>query len=263
MPNSDSELQGFIDVALRASRRAEEVIMHYFGRDIVPEIKSDNSPVTVADKEAERVIIETIRSAFPDHGFLGEETGKSDNDSDYQWIIDPIDGTKNYIRAIPIFGSLIGLMRGDELIAGVSNTPAMNELIYAGKGIGAFAANGSPIKVSDIPALSEAQISLGGMDHFEKISKLDSMLGVIRSSYRVRSIGDAYAYHLVATGRFEAVIESQIRIWDIAAQAAIIEEAGGRVTDLQGAPITRESRTVIASNGHIHDAIVEHFRDNP
>jgi histidinol-phosphatase len=260
MKDTKDDLHRYLDVALQASRRAQDVIMQYFGGDIVPEIKSDNSPVTIADKEAEKVIIETISSAFPDHGFLGEESGDSGRDSEFKWIIDPIDGTKNFIRGIPLFGSLIGLMQGAEIILGVSSVPAMNERLYAGKGIGAFRAEETPIKVSEVPSLGEAQVSFGGLDEFLDENKLNGMLNIVRSAYRIRSFGDTYPYHLVATGRFEAVIEAQIRIWDIAAASAIIGEAGGKVTDLQGNKITVDTTTVVASNCKIHDAIIERFR---
>lgn len=243
-----------LQLAIDAARAAEPVIMQYYGPNVAHELKADGSPVTPADRAAEEIIRETISARFPDHAFLGEEFGTTGS-SDQTWIIDPIDGTKNFMTGIPIFGTQIALMRNGELILGVSNCPALGEFCFGEKGKGAFL-NDQPIHVSDVGHLADARISISGQNHFQKIGREEGMLRLIHGSRRVRGFGDCWAYHLIASGRFEANVEPQIKIWDIAAAAAIVEAAGGRATDIDGNPVTKEIRTFIASNGRVHSEIV-------
>lgn len=247
----------FLKAALLAAQRADEISMKHFRKDVAVDIKPDQSPVTIADREAEKAIIAAIRNEFPDHGFLGEETGKSSNSSDYIWIIDPIDGTKNFIRNIPLFGTQIGLMHKDKLIVGISSMPAMGELLYAADGK-AFL-NGDPVGVSDISELAQSAISFAGLNRWPKQISTAELFRLFGSIDRVRAFGDCYPFHLVATGRLEAVVQSMIHIWDIAALVAIIEAAGGKCTDFTGKPIGIESTNLLATNGKIHDQILDYF----
>ena len=259
MPNkNDPGRSPFLSVALEAASRAETVIMDYYSGRMTSKLKSDGTPVTVADTEAERVIIETITNEFPGHGFLGEESGDTHSASPYVWIIDPIDGTKNYIRRIPLFGTQIALMKADELILGVSNIPAMNELLYAEKGCGVFL-NDEQIHVSAVNEIFEAMISHGGMDAFGERGVLGNLCNLAMDAARTRSFGDCYMYHLLASGRVDAVIEAAISIWDIAALTVIVEEAGGKVTDLRGEPIDRNTDSILATNGLLHQQILAPF----
>jgi histidinol-phosphatase len=244
-----------LQLAIDAAKAAEPVIMQYYGPRVVHELKGDGSPVTPADRAAEEIIRKTISERFPDHAFLGEEFGTTGS-SDHVWIIDPIDGTKNFMTGVPIFGTQIALMRNDELVLGVSNCPALGELCYGEIGSGAYL-NGKQVHVSDVKSVADARVSFGGQNYFKKIGREEGMLRLIHGSRRVRGFGDCWAYHLIADGRFEANVEASIKIWDIAAAAAIVEAAGGRATDLDGNPVTREIRTFIASNGHVHDEIVQ------
>ena len=156
----------FLTVALEAAKNAEEIITAYYTGDTMKvEMKADETPVTLADRGAEKIIRETIKQAFPDHGFLGEEYGIEEGDSPYVWIIDPIDATKNYIRKIPIFGTQIALMEGEDLILGVSNAPLLNEILYAETGGGAFL-NGEPISVSSVTHPEDAMVCHGGLKWF-------------------------------------------------------------------------------------------------
>ena len=266
MPNENKMVHSkFLTVALEAASKAETVIMDYYSSRISSELKSDGTPVTVADTEAERVIIETITNEFPVHGFLGEESGDTRSASPYVWIIDPIDGTKNYIRRIPLFGTQIALMKADELILGVSNLPAMNELIYAEKGSGVFL-NDEQINVTTVNQVAEAMICHGGMDSFGERGVLGGLCSLAMDAARTRSFGDCYMYHLLASGRVDAVIEAAISIWDIAALTVIVEEAGGRVTNLRGEPIDRDTDSILATNGFLHQLILSRFEktlDNP
>ena len=248
----------FLTVALEAAKNAEEIITAYYTDDIKVELKDDETPVTVADRGAEKVIRETIKQAFPDHGFLGEEYGTQEGTSPYLWIIDPIDATKNYIRKIPIFGTQIALMNGEELILGVSNAPLLNELLYAEAGGGAFL-NGKPIRVSNVRQPEDAMICHGGLRWFIEKKTFPGAYNLINDAARSRGFGDFYMYHLVASARADAVIEAAISIWDIAAITVIVREAGGQVTDIQGQPVTKDTASLVATNGVLHSAILNYF----
>ena len=216
----------FLTVALEAAKNAEEIITAYYTDDIKVELKDDETPVTLADRGAEKVIRETIKRAFPDHGFLGEEYGTEEGTSPYLWIIDPIDATKNYIRKIPIFGTQIALMKGEDLILGVSNAPLLNELLYAEAG-GAFL-NNAPIHVSDVAHPEGAMICHGGLKWFVEKGTFPGVYNLINDTARSRGFGDFYMYHLLASARADVVVEAAISIWDIAAITVIVREAGDR-----------------------------------
>ena len=248
----------FLTVALEAAKNAEEVITAYYSDDIKVELKDDETPVTLADRGAEKVIRDTISRAFPDHGFLGEEFGTQEGTSPYMWIIDPIDATKNYIRKIPIFGTQIALMKDDELILGVSNAPLLNELLYAEAGGGAFL-NGEPIQVSDVSQPKDAMICHGGLNWFTEKGTFPGIYNLINNTARSRGFGDFYMYHLVASARADAVVEAAISIWDIAAITVIVREAGGKVTDIQGQPVTKETASLVATNGVLHSTVLNYF----
>lgn len=248
----------FLEVALEAAKNAEEVITAYYTGDIEVELKEDETPVTIADRGAEKVIRETIKQAFPDHGFLGEEFGIEEGNSPYVWIIDPIDATKNYIRKIPIFGTQIALMKDEELILGVSNAPLLNECLYAEAGNGAFL-NGKPIQVSDVAHPKDAMVCHGGLRWFIEKETFPGAYNLIKDAARTRGFGDFYMYHLAASARADAVIEAAISVWDIAAATVIVREAGGKVTDIQGQPITKDTASLVATNGILHDTVLDYF----
>ncbi len=251
----------FLEVALEAAKNAEEIITAYYADDTMNvELKDDETPVTLADRGAEKVIRETIKAAFPDHGFLGEEYGIEEGDSPYVWIIDPIDATKNYIRKIPIFGTQIALMKDDDLILGVSNAPLLDELLYAEAGRGAFL-NGRPIAVSSVAQPEKAMICHGGLRWFTERGTFPGVYNLINDVARSRGFGDFYMYHLVASARADVVVEAAISVWDIAAITVIVREAGGKVTDIHGHPITKDTDSLIATNGVLHDTVLDYFKN--
>ena len=251
----------FLEVALKAAKNAEEVIIAYYTGDAMKvELKDDETPVTLADRGAEKVIRETIKQAFPNHGFLGEEYGIEEADSPYVWIIDPIDATKNYIRKIPIFGTQIALMKDEELILGVSNAPLLNELLYAETGDGAFL-NGEPIAVSSVTHPADAMICHGGLRWFTEKGTFTGVYNLINDVARSRGFGDFYMYHLLASARADVVVEAAISVWDIAAITVIVREAGGKVTDIHGHPITKETDSLVATNGSLHDIVLDYFKN--
>lgn len=252
----------YLPVAIEAVKAAETIIMGHYQTGLAVSTKEDLSPVTQADHEAEEVIKQTIRSAFPDHTFFGEETEKAElhDHKGFSWIIDPIDGTKSFIRGIPMFGTLLALLHDGELVVGVSNSPATGEMMYAAKGEGAFV-NGTQVRVSDVDALQDSYVSNGRLKYFETINKIPQLLNLSRQAHWARGMGDFWIYHLVAQGKVDVMMEGSVKFWDIAAAKVIVEEAGGIMTQLDGQPITYKSTTALATNGLLHATIVDAMRD--
>lgn len=248
------EQSKFLTVALEAAKAAQEVINKYYLGQFDVEIKADESPVTVADVETEKTIRGIILDAFPDHGFYGEETGKVNEDADYNWLIDPIDGTKSFVRQYPFFSTQIALMYKGELIMGVSNAPAFGEMAWAEKGAGAYL-NGEKITVSDMDTLRKSTLSLGniatlaGSDRWAKTGEL------VQQVHRIRGYGDFYHYHLLASGKIDIVVESDVNILDIAALSVIVNEAGGTFTDLDGGALNLDTTSVLATNGRLQETV--------
>jgi len=249
----------FLEVGLEAVKKAEEIIRKYYSGNFETSFKDNGSPVTVADKEAEKVIIETIKEAFPSHMFLGEEMGRSGVGSEYMWVIDPIDGTKNFVRGLPFFTTLLALVKDGEIILGISNAPIMNECLYAEKGCGAYC-NGEKIEVSKIKSLKEAYMSYGGLTYFVDKGMWEPLLKLNRETHFHRALGDFWSFHLLAQGKLDLMVEADVRIWDIAPLVCIVQEAGGKMTDIQGKKINLNTDTVLATNGLIHSQAVKCFK---
>lgn len=248
----------FLKVAIEAVKRAEEVILAHFKPNIEVSLKDDKTPVTIADTEAEKIIISTIRQAFPTHDFLGEESGIRVPKSDYLWIIDPIDGTKNYIRGIPLFTTEIALMEKGKLVLGVSNAPALKDLMYAQKGQGAYS-NDKPVHVSSRD-LKDSYMSFGDLTKFQQNNELEALLRIDQEIQGSRGFGDCWSYHLLAQGKIDIMIEHP-KIWDIAAVSVIVEEAGGKVTDFKGQPVNLNITSSLATNGKLHEAILAYLNN--
>lgn len=243
-------------IALEAARQAAELIRDYYTRQLEVRIKADASPVTEADVAAERLIRRIIAQRFPDDGFYGEETGRRGGDSGFLWLVDPIDGTKSFVRRYPFFSTQIALMEGARLVAGVSSAPAFGELAWAERGAGAWL-DGMPARVSDIDRLERAAVSTGNLRTLASGPAWGAWGRVVARVDRIRGYGDFYHYHLLASGRIEAVVESDVNVLDIAALAVIVEEAGGRFTDLAGAPVGLGTTSVLATNGRLHDVLLD------
>ena len=238
----------FLALALEAARAGEEVIRHYYNSNLKITVKQDQTPVTVADVETEEKIKEVILGAYPDHGFFGEETGKTNVDAEFTWLIDPIDGTKSFIREYPFFSTQIALLRGDEIILGVSNGVMFDELAWASRGEGAFL-NDRPIQVSNVTTLESASLSTGNIASLAGDARAWSATGqLMQTVNRTRGYGDFYHYHLLASGKIDLVLESDVNILDIAALSVIVTEAGGVFTDLKGNRPGLETTSVLAAN---------------
>lgn len=250
-----------LQVAIDAAKAAEQEILNIYKSDFEVSKKSDQTPVTLADQKAEEVIRATISKTFPNHGFLGEEYGSDNPDAEYIWIIDPIDGTKNFTRRIPFFGTEIALMHQGELIIGVSNLPAYNQISWAEKGQGAFC-NGEQIHVSNVSTLQNAYLSGSNFKYFIEKKYINNLLELSKNCYVARAFGDSFAYHFLAKGSLEIIIEANVKIWDIAAITTIVREAGGTVTDITGKPVTIHTDSIIATNGKIHTAVLGFFQQS-
>lgn len=242
----------YLQTALDAVHAAQDIILQYYHGDFAVELKPDQSPVTIADVQTEQTIKNIILDRFPNHGFFGEETGKVNAGAEFNWLIDPIDGTKSFVRGYPMFSTQIALMQGDELILGVSNAPGFNELAYAEKGKGAFL-NNKPINVSGYTALNQAALSLGNIASLAASLQWANLGQIITQVQRIRGYGDFLHYHLLASGKIDAIIESDVNILDIAALSVIVREAGGIFTDLSGGALNLETKTVLAAaSAEIH-----------
>ncbi|MDY6942111.1 MAG: inositol monophosphatase family protein [Pseudomonadota bacterium] len=237
----------FLETAIAAAKAGESIIRKYYSGDFEVQLKADQTPVTVADVETEKAIKEMILTRFPDHGFYGEETGTTRADADYVWLIDPIDGTKSFVRRYPFFSTQIALMHQGELVLGVSNAPLFGEMAYAEKGTGAYL-NDRPIQVSDVDALAQATLSMGNIKTLATSDQWPRLGQLVAAMNRTRGYGDFYHYHLLAAGSIDIVVESDVNILDIAALTVIIREAGGDITDLQGKDIGLKTTSVLATN---------------
>jgi histidinol-phosphatase len=239
-----------LTAAIEAARAAGEVTMKYYrgGFDIT--LKPDQTPVTQADREAEQAIIAILRRAFPDHGFLGEEFGQA-GATESRWVIDPIDGTKNFVRHIPLWAVLIALEEHGEVTTGVVLNPVTGDLHWARKGAGAFR-NGERIRVSGCRDLKEAFLLHSGLNILRQQGHWDGFVRLVDATSRQRGFGDYYGYCLVAEGKAEIYAEADLKPWDAAPMKILVEEAGGRLTDFHGKPNIYDG-TVLATNGAVHD----------
>lgn len=242
-----------LGLAVEVARAAGAVAMRYFQTELTIDTKADRTPVTQADREAEALIRRSIAARYPQHRFLGEEMGGQAAEGDV-WIIDPIDGTKNFIRGLPFFAVQLALHHDGVPVIGVSYAPALDELLVAERGHGATF-NGDPIHVSSIGKLEESFVSHGGLDVFEKQGCAPGLIDLSRRVTSIRGHGDFYGYHLLARGKVDMMLEASIAPWDIAALRVIVTEAGGRFTDLAGNTPELPASS-LATNGLLHAAVV-------
>jgi histidinol-phosphatase len=212
--------------------------------------------VTQADVDTEQVIRTLIAQRFPDHGFYGEETGQNALDAEYLWLVDPIDGTKAFVREYPMFSTQIALMHRGKLIVGVSSAPIYGEIAYAEVGKGAWL-NERPIQVSQIDSIENAALSAGNLKTLASGAQWQPYGQLVKRLQRIRGYGDFLHYHLLAAGKIDAVVESDVSILDIAALAVIVEAAGGRFTDLHGNALSLQTTSVLAANQPLHSQVLQ------
>ncbi len=246
-------------LALELADVADSITLARFrAADLVVETKPDLTPVTEADTAVERTLRDRLGAARPKDSIVGEEYGSSiAPDAGRRWIVDPIDGTKNYVRGIPVWGTLLALQEGDQITVGVVSAPALGRRWWASAGSGAFMSDGlvsepRPLRVSAVRALEDAQLCISGFDGWDVPGGIDRLLSLARSCWRTRGFGDFWSYMLVAEGVAEIACEAVVSLWDLAAPQVIVEEAGGTFTDLGGVR-SAEGGDALATNGLLHE----------
>jgi len=239
------------EVAMEAAKQAGQLARKYFDADVSVEWKQDQTPVTVADREAEQLLQQMILDRFPNDGFLGEEFGDVPGSSGFRWVIDPIDGTRSFVRGVPLWATLVGLEYKGECIAGVAEIPVLGDMYHALRGNGAFRNEGK-IHVSDVDTLEKSHLYYSSIAWFLGAGRENVFLELIKKTERQRGFGDFYGFVMVAQGSGELMVEYGCHAWDLCALMAIITEAGGKLTNWSNEP-TIHRPDVIASNGKVHE----------
>ncbi len=258
----EARLQEWLEFAHAACDAADRIALHHFRRDLDLERKPDRTFVTVADQGAEREIRSRILDRYPDHGLVGEEYGTEAGSGATRWYIDPIDGTHNYIRGVPVFATLLAVEHDGELQVGMISAPAMHERWYAYRGGGAWhrGLDGDrQVRVSQIRAHEDAQLLYGSRLETVASGLMPGFDDVLAGAWRERGFGDFWAYALVAEGAAEAMFETGAHPWDLAPIQVLIEEAGGRATDINGERRI-DAPSFVGSNGHLHEEILRGLR---
>lgn len=245
---------------VEAARAGAEVALAHYRRGVEVTLKPDCSPVTAADREAEQAIVEALRAAFPGYGFLGEELG-AEGPTARRFVIDPIDGTRNFIRRIPLWATLIGLEEDGEVTAGVVYQPVTGDLHAARKGQGAFL-NGEPIRVSAVDRVADAVLVHPSLGLLRTDGRWGAFLRLVDATARQRGLGDFLCFTTIAEGKAEIGIGVNVRPWDVAPLRLLLEEAGGRFTDLAGVPRI-DAGAALATNGRLHDTALALIRGEP
>ncbi|MGD9690492.1 MAG: inositol monophosphatase family protein [Phycisphaerales bacterium] len=242
-----------------ADEVAARILRAYSPLGVRFDTKSDGTPVTVADRDAEAHIRSRVERAYPGDAFLGEEFGEGAGSSGFRWIVDPIDGTKSFVAGVPLFGTLIGLERNNRCVAGVIHLPVLNEQVYAAATEGCWhrVADGAPrrVRVSNVPCLAEATTVMSSPGCLCRNGSLATMEQLAKGSRLLRGWGDCFGYAMVATGRAEAAIDQRVAIWDVAALVPIITEAGGELTDWSGTP-GHHITSCVATNARVHPEVL-------
>lgn len=243
-----------IDVALRAAREGAQISLKYFAK--IPKViyKPDNSPVTIADKTAEKVIRSVISKHFPEHGIIGEEFPPINPHSEYQWVIDPIDGTKDFIRRIPTWASFIGVLKAGKPHLGVIYYPCFNEMFHAEAGRGAYL-NNTKTQVSKVKDLKDAYLAHSSIKRTNLHGKLGNLVKITEMVYNERNLG-SYSIAQLLKGNIDFEIAIGGSMWDFVAPSILVQEAGGKFSDLTG-KFTYDSNNMVISNGLLHDKVIK------
>jgi len=251
-------LDELLDLALAAASESGEVALRYFTRDVQVEVKSDQTPVTVADREGEKLLRAKIEERFPGHGIVGEEFGVVREHATYRWILDPIDGTQSFIHGVPLWGVMVGVEKNQEPVLGVVHFPALKETVWARVGGGTWW-NGKRASVSRVARLEEAALLTTDLRLFQD-QKLRAAFDRLRARVKFdRTWGDCYGHALVATGRADIMLDPIMKEWDTCALLPILEEAGGRFSDWRGTRTVRGGNA-ISTNGLLFDAMISVVR---
>ena len=251
-----ADLRIMLEFALDATWQAGRITLAHFQTGVAVERKGDNTPVTIADREAEKCLRDLIGRYYPDCGIIGEEYGEQPGSSDLTWIIDPIDGTKSFVHGVPIYGCLLALVQDVQPVVGVAHFPALGETVYASRGGGCYW-NGRRARVSTVDRLEDATFLCSDITGYKQ--RQPAFEALLNSTYIQRTWGDSYGYFLVATGRAEIMIDPYMAVWDCGPLGVIMEEAGGTFTDWQGTP-TIYGGSAIGTNGLLFDDVMSMVR---
>ncbi len=251
---ASESLSALREFAAELAWHAGKLTMRYFQTGVVADLKADESPVTIADRESERLMRELIETRYPEHSILGEEEGETRPGASFRWILDPIDGTKTFVRGVPFYAVLVGLEREGQAVVGAVNIPPTGELLHAAQGQGC-SWNGRRARVSPVPRLSEALLSCTDVASMAKYGRAGAYARLAAATKLQRTWGDAYGYVLVATGRAEVMLDPITALWDCAALLPVVTEAGGTFTDWSGTP-TIHAAEAIGTNGLVLDELL-------
>jgi histidinol-phosphatase len=272
LPDPTTPLGAAVALAMACCDEADGLALRSFRRAMQVEAKPDRSYVTEVDRSIEERLRRRILEAFPDHGLVGEEFGEHVGASGRRWFIDPIDGTHNYMRGIPLFGTLLGLEADGEMTVGVMSAPALGRRWLAWRGGGAWSVDLRPggwvedsrqrVRVSRIARLDEAQVLYSSLPEVLRSGLAPGFEDVVAMAWRDRGLGDFWGYALVAEGAAEVMLEIGIKPWDLAAPTVLVEEAGGRITDLSGRR-GLDGSSVLATNGVLHEQVLARLAERP
>ncbi len=259
----DRDLDGWLRFAQAAADEADRIALAAFQTELEIDQKTDGSFVTEADRSVERMLRERIADAYPGHGVVGEEFGREGEDAAERWYVDPIDGTHNFMRGVPLFGTLLAVERDGEIQVGVASAPALGQRWYARRGGGTWVIGGPNrtavsrrLRVSRVDRLDRAQILYRSINDMHEARVGAGFDRLVREVWRERGFGDFWGYTLVADGAAEAMMEQDLGPWDLAAPWILVEEAGGRITDFDGRR-SLDRGEGFATNGLLHDAILD------
>ena len=255
MDDLNQQIARRLELAVSIARQAGQKTLEFFQSDrFEVQRKADNSPVTQADLQAEQLLRSLISAAFPQDGIVGEEFGEQEGESGFRWVLDPIDGTKSFITGVPLYSVLIGVLHGQQSVAGVVLIPGLDECVYASKGQGAWWTQGAgqpkPARVSQCEKLADGAFLTSQVDTFAEKQAADAYSQLESIASITRTWGDGYGYLLVATGRAELMVDPIMNLWDAAPLSVVMEEAGGTFTDWQGEPTIHHGEGM-ATNGRI------------
>ncbi len=254
-------LENLLEFSKKIVKESSEITHKYFKPDgIKSRLKKDNSPVTIADLKCEGFLLKKIKAKYPSHDILSEENGIHENGSEFRWIIDPIDGTKNFMRGYPFWGTLLAVEYKGEVVSGVISMPEIGIFVYASKGKGCYV-NNKRVKVSKIEKFNESYIIYNGLKYISKQSYYYNFIKLVSSCYYSRGFGDCHGHYFIISGMAEILIDPMVAPYDIAATKICVEEAGGKLTDINGNSLIYGGNAVI-TNGLVHNRVLKMLNSN-
>ncbi len=254
MSLKQKHLEKLLDFAAKTVKKSEAITLKYYEKKLKFRVKANNSPVTIADTKCEDFILGRIKAKYPGHAVLGEERGEVKSGSDFKWIVDPVDGTKNFMRKYPYWGTLLALEHEGEIVLGIISLPALKEFMHAAKGMGCYL-NNRKAKVSKINKLKDSYLIHGGIDYILAEPYKNNFAELAASCYYSRGFGDCHGHAFIIKGQAEVMFDPHVAPYDVAAVKICAEEAGGMFTDLNGNK-TIYSGTALTTNGKVHEEVL-------